>query len=262
MSDRAPEALFVGDTSDPWVEAIALAMPKATARLIPGDGHAGTDGTFDDAPVIVVHRPILCARDGEAFRLIKARGPKAPKLILCLGPNVRAREIELWAKPADVILYEATASETIARHVAAWTSPRGDRPEVDVVAGTFETRRVTAESVEAAGYPSRSWRDWDGVPDGGWAVWEVPVLEPRWEATLRDQASRRAVVALIGFADRGLVTQARSHGASACLDFPCEPADLAFVLDRLASRPAIDPPHAVPPPMKAARGMRVWAGPT
>jgi len=65
---------------------------------------------------------------------------------------------------------------------------------------------------------------------------------------------------MIGFADRGLVTEARAAGASACLDFPCDLADLAFVLARLADRaetaPGFDASHAVPPPRMGLRVVR------
>ena len=59
------------------------------------------------------------------------------------------------------------------------------------------------------------------------------------------------MVALLGFADRATVGQARAHGASACLELPFDLADLVFVLDRLAA-PRIEPAHEVPPPPAAA----------
>ena len=55
---------------------------------------------------------------------------------------------------------------------------------------------------------------------------------------------------LLGFPDREMVTSARSRGAWACLDSPCDPADLAWVLDRVATGTISmqDRGHAVPPP--------------
>ena len=256
MSERDAKRLFLGDATDPWVAAIAGAMPEGTVRLSPGDEMP----EVEDAAVIVVHRPVLCSRDGEALAFIKGRKPTAPKVILCLGPHVRAREIERWGISADVILHEATAPETIGRHVAPKPRPRGPRPSVDVIGGTFESRRVTLAMCEAAGYPAKACRDWDDRPGDGPAVWEVPVLEPGWERAMRDQAGRGPVVALLGFADRETVRLARDNGASACLDFPCDPEDLAIAPDRATSRPIADPAHAVPPPMKAKKHVRLWTG--
>ena len=61
-------------------------------------------------------------------------------------------------------------------------------------------------------------------------------------------------------ADRATVGLARASGAFACLDLPCDPADLRFVLDRLAARigsttrdRSDGPSGAVPPPMARGR---------
>jgi hypothetical protein len=75
---------------------------------------------------------------------------------------------------------------------------------------------------------------------------------------LKQEADTRPVLALMGFADRELVSLARSLGASACLDLPVDPADLAFVLDRMTARErrsgaGLDPAHPVPP---APAGLR------
>ncbi|MEJ7639102.1 MAG: hypothetical protein WKF75_14300 [Singulisphaera sp.] len=67
------------------------------------------------------------------------------------------------------------------------------------------------------------------------------------------------MVALLGFADRATVGQARAHGASACLELPYDLADLVFVLDRLAASRAV-PAHEVPPPPAAARRRHDLAG--
>jgi ActR/RegA family two-component response regulator len=59
-----------------------------------------------------------------------------------------------------------------------------------------------------------------------------------------------SVIALLGFADRGSVTQAREAGAVACLDWPCDVDDLVYVLDRTAASVEAtqgDPAHPVPP---------------
>jgi hypothetical protein len=97
-------------------------------------------------------------------------------------------------------------------------------------------------------------------PPAALCVWDVPVLEPGWSKDLSRRAKLGMVVALMGFADRSLVRQARAAGASACLDLPCDPADLVDVLDRLASL-RLDGAHDVPPPATLRRGHRAVAEP-
>jgi len=63
------------------------------------------------------------------------------------------------------------------------------------------------------------------------------------------RARTAAVVALLGFADRVIVAQAREAGASACLDWPCDLDDLTHVLDRAARSPRAsvgEPGHVLP----------------
>ena len=259
MDGDAPTALFLGDLDDPWVSAIAGALPLGASCLhVAGD----LPPLASLARVIVVQRSSLGPSDREVFLEWKDRAGIPPKLILCVGPQIRAGDLDRWAGPADVILHEATASETIARHVTAWRRPRHLRPPVTVVGGSFECRRILAATCEAAGERVRIARDWDEAPAGGVAVWDVPVLETSWATRLSLKATDRRIVCMMGFADRDLVTRARRNGASACLDVPYEPADLAFVLNRLAAeRPILlpfDPAHASPPRPK---GLRVGTRP-
>lgn len=260
MADAEPSVLFLGDLDDPWVAAIAEALPRRSARehcrdALPADPPA--------AGVVVAHRGVLTPPDGEALRRLRERGTR---VLLCVGPHVRARDVEQFAGTVDIVLPEATASETIARHLLVAGDESEDfatrpiRPMVAVVAGAFETRRMLAEACERAGYPARPFASWEEATPSRLAVWDAPVLDAGWDETLRAAAGRRSVVAMIGFADRGLVARAREAGAAACLDLPCDLDDLAFVLDRLALRPEplppIDGPHAVPPRPKGLRLVR------
>ena len=80
-------------------------------------------------------------------------------------------------------------------------------------------------------------------------------------ALLHDALARRVrvgpVVALIGFADRSLVAEAKGAGASAVLDLPFDLADLAAALDRLPlpspARPTRNEPGHPTPPRPASR---------
>jgi hypothetical protein len=122
------------------------------------------------------------------------------------------------------------------------------------VSTNYELRSVLAEACEAAGFAAEPVRDWSEASPRGLALWDVPVLEPGWPDQLARRSRLGPVVALIGFPDRALVTEARAQGASACLELPCGLGDLAGVLDRLVPGRG-EPPHDVPPP-PAALGRR------
>jgi CheY-like chemotaxis protein len=238
--------LFVGDLDDPWVVSLAEAMPAGSARFAcaqalpeswPETGHPGA--------VLVLHRATLGASD--ASRLARARQEgRFGRVVLCVGPHARYHQVQRWAAAGlvDVVLSEATAAEILPRAVAgnapraiAMSARTASRETVAVVSGLAEMKAYLAEAVLAAGYPSRGFRAWEGVPDSiRLAVWDVPTLETGWEAEMaRATARGRRVVALLGLAERELVTRARAAGVAACLDQPCDPADLAFVIDRVAA---------------------------
>ncbi len=258
VDQPAAGVVFLGDLSDPWVAEIADAFPDPVTRV---DLVNTWPESCPQARVVVAHRTILTVRDAEAIKAIKSRPGPSTRVILCVGPQIRAADLERWAGGADVILPEATASQVIARHVADHHRPLAFRPIVSVVSSLFEPRRLFVDCCAAAGFGSRAFDDWPEAPSHGLVVWDVPLLSPSWEAVLRKESSRRSVVCLMGFADRDLVARAAGAGASGWLDLPFDPADLAFVLDRVASRPvnayALDQPHAVPPQMKIARAARL-----
>jgi hypothetical protein len=118
---------------------------------------------------------------------------------------------------------------------------------------------MLADVVRRAGYPVETAREWSEVAPGGLVVWDVPMLEPGWQQALGAAARGRSVVTLMGFADRESVDRALRLGAAACLDLPCEAADLAFVLERLTT-PAgsrVDSGHRLPPaPSRVALARR------
>jgi hypothetical protein len=79
------------------------------------------------------------------------------------------------------------------------------------------------------------------------------MLDPGWPDRMARRSRSSSVIALMGFADREAVRTARETGASACLEWPCELDDLAYVLDRIAAPPRADTGHGVPPAPAVAR---------
>ena len=180
--------------------------------------------------------------------------------MLCLGAYARQHQWEPWAPLVDVTLPEATASETLPRHLAGAEGrprPAGSRPVVAVIGGDSALRSTIADACAAAGYAATPARGWVEAPLALPAVWIAPILEDDWARSLARAARTRPVIALIGFADRATVALARAHGVAACLDLPCDPADLAFVLDRLLLPDGrVEGAHLVPPAPAWARSSR------
>ena len=269
MNDPGHSVWFVGDLDDPWVAAIADALPQEVARrACAGDlPDEWLDAT--SAPgTLVLHRALLTPHDAEWLATLRSGRADPPRVVLCVGPHARHAELERLALLVDEVVPEATARDTIARHlpggeVRAPTALRGSGPGrcVSVVSEHFELRETLAEACEVAGYLAKPARDLSEAAPGGLAVWDIPVLGTDWPRGLARRASAGPVVALLGFADRATVGQARAHGASACLELPFDLADLVFVLDRLAAS-RIEPAHEVPPPPAAARRRRGPAGRT
>lgn len=242
MSDVArPEGWFVGDLDDPWVASIAGCLPGSFAQYaLVGDLPESAPWERGPGSVLVLHRPTLSQRDHERLKSYRATNRFA-RVILCVGPHARHAQVQQWSEVVDVVLAEATASETIARYIEAGSARQGFReaprvpPQPVVIVGTDrELSRWLEDVCTRFGFRPIPRRSWAEAPEGPIALWHAPVLEPRWTDQLAEAAGQRRVVALIGLADRELVRLARSSGAAACLDLPCDPEDLAFVLGRLA----------------------------
>jgi hypothetical protein len=255
---------FVGDLADPWVASLADALPAGSCLFnAAGDFTDGwPEAALENGPppcAVVVHRTSLGARVAE--RLVRLRASTssstgvAPRLILCVGPHVRHAELERWSARGvvDAIVPEATARDTIGRHLLAndgnptpWRLSRA-QPLVAIVSASCELRNTLADACRALGYPPEPVCDWSEARSAGLAIWDVPVLDPDWTGALARRARSGVVVVLLGFASRRLVGQARAHGASACLELPCDLLDLGHVLDRMTALRG-DVGHAVPPP--------------
>src|SRR4051812_37062456 len=137
MEGPGPAALFVGDLDDPWVAAIADALPRGTIRLsCPGDLPDDWPIAAKSARTLILHRQILTNADAERLDHLLEAQVQRSRIILCVGPHARYQQVERWRPRVGVILPEATASETIARHLdeaRARFRPPCDRPRVAVV---------------------------------------------------------------------------------------------------------------------------------
>jgi hypothetical protein len=260
MNASGRSVWFVGDLDDPWVVGIADAIPRGVHRVdCAGEWSEGLLEDLPDPATLVIHRALLGAPGAERLARLRKERSGSLRILLCVGPHVRYADLARWSALVDVVLPEATARETIARHVLSGEGRAGgddrgpaSRPCIDVVSSQFELREALADVCLSAGFPVRKASDWAEVAPGGLAVWDVPVLETDWGRALARRSRIGTVVALIGFADRVLVGQARAQGASACLELPCDPADLIVVLDRLCSS-RCDRTHEVPPPPRVLR---------
>jgi hypothetical protein len=249
---------FVGDLGDPWVAAIADSLPGDVRRVhCAGPLHERVLGGRAAPARLALHRGLLTPRDADCLARYRAGGSPPPRVVLCLGPHVRHAELERWAAQGlfDDVVPEATAGDTLARRLTAAeggvTRPLGTRPRLAVVSANHEMRETLVEACELAGFPATPARDWSEAPAHRLALWDVPVLERGWADEMARRSQLGPVVALIGFPDRALVAEARERGASACLELPCDLADLVAVLDRLTPLRA-EPPHAFPPAPAAA----------
>jgi CheY-like chemotaxis protein len=254
-SDRA--TWFAGDLDDPWVVAIAEALPRDTLRIdCPVDLPEFWPIERPTPFALVLHRSNLTLTDAQRLLRLKARADQTPRVVLCLGPQTRYVDAERWSRLVDAVLPEATARETVARHALAIERrpirSGSPRPKISVVSTNYELRTTLAEAARSGGLAAEAISDVADAPPGVATVWDVPVLEPDWPDRLQRLAKSGPVVALLGFADRTTVTHARRSGASACLDLPCDVGDLLAVLDRVATV-RLDHAHELPPPPVAMR---------
>ena len=256
MDDRDRDAgrsvRFVGNLDDPWVASIAEALPATTERVrCPSDMPEELTDPETAPGVLVLHRAVLSRHDAEGLRRLRS-GPTPPRVVLCHGPHVRYADLDRWADLFDATVPEATAREVIARRVfppgdgVERRAAAGSRPRVAVVSANAALRLTLAEACEAAGYPVSAARDWHEAPAAGPAVWDVPVLELDRPQAQPPRGRADPVIALIGFADRAVVTEARARGAAACMELPVDLADLVAVLDRLTAARG-EAAHELPP---------------
>ena len=273
---------FLGDMDDLWVVSILTAMGDSpNVRAIPCRGELPEHLFEPTRPpqVIVLHRSRLTAADPltlERWRPNPRVNP-LPHLILCFSPYVRYAELERCSRGVDLAISEATAAETLSRHVSRLlerrdapprAAPAADCLPVQVISSNHELRAVLSEICLAEGFKVSTGREFTAQWQGRAAVadraanpmltlWDIPVLEPDWPRLLEERTKLGPVVALLGFADRATVGQARASGAAGCLDLPLDVNDLVHVIERVNRKlrsgsstkfeGRIEPAHAVPP---------------
>jgi hypothetical protein len=202
---------------------------------------------------VVIHRPILTALDVQRLGRLRARGEPTTRVILCVGPHARHDDLVHSARVVDAVLPEATASETIRRHVGQPRARPALRPTIGVISGLHDVRGLLVDVCRGVGYRAEADDDRDDLAPRGVVIWDVPMLDPGWPGRMARRSRSSSVIALLGFADREAVTTARESGASACLEWPCDLDDLAYVLDRVVALPRADPGHFLPPAPASAR---------
>jgi len=282
MDATGPTIRFVGDLGDPWVMEILGSisdLSEVHAVMCVGDV---PDRLFEpDQPprLLIVHRTRLSQADAariEQWRSVP-RVNALPRVILCFSPYVRYAELERCSRGVDLAISEATAVETLSRHVSRLLERRDEPPRaapaadclpVQVISSNHELRAVLSEICLAEGFKVSSGREftaqWQGRAAGAdraanqmLTLWDIPVLVADWPRMLEERTRLGPVVALLGFADRATVGQARASGAAGCLDLPLDVNDLVHVIERVNRKlrsdsstkfeGRIEPAHAVPP---------------
>jgi hypothetical protein len=290
MDATEPIIRFVGDLHDPWVQELLRSISDGTSLHAEMCAGEIPDRLFDPnqpPKLLIMHRNQLSLADAArigAWRSV-ARAVPMPRLILCYSPYVRYAELERCSRWVEVMIPEATAVETLGRHVSRLLEPRGvgtreaalaaDCLPVQVISSDYALRAVLTDVCVAEGFKVTSDREFEtprwgptpaAEPQPGQVLtlWDIPLLEPSWPRWLENHAKLGPVLGLLGFADRAAVRQARASGALACLDLPVDVFDLVHVLLRVnrtwrsdsKSKPSsrIESAHVLPPaPVSRAR---------
>jgi hypothetical protein len=228
--------VFAGEPNDPWSSGIAARLGPATVRLERDGLEPGPlRNLLSRARLLVLHAPAPTARDLELVAHARAAGNS--RIVFCSGMTARYHQLEPLSALCDVMIPETTAVAAIDRQAAIATGASCGEPllmpcSVAVVSTNFEMRTMLADALARGGFVARPVRDFRDAPPGQLALWDVPVLEADWRGRLAHETKIRAVIALAGFLDRALVGQMLGCKARCCLDLPCDPADLRWVLRR------------------------------
>jgi hypothetical protein len=245
MDAQPAHVALAADFRDDWARRLAGVLPRWVLCL---DQPRGIPRQWppevEHLNVLVVHRSWLGAQDLEGLQALRRQPTRPGRVVLCLGSLARYMPSERASLIVDSVVSEATALEVLPRW-AGIDPLRPDPPEeplmVGVVSGLYETRMMLTEALGAAGLRVQPARDWSELPADMPCVWDAPVLQPDWLNLLERHAANRPLVVLAGFADRAMVAACRDRGAAAVLDWPVDPADLAYVVQRVARDPGTPP---------------------
>ena len=132
---------FLGDLSDPWIAAIADALPSSiSVRRIdcPADvpDHPFQPGR--PPRLVVVHRQHWTASDARRFKSWREPRPSGagPTLYLCFSPYFRHEELERLLPLFDQTVPEAIAADVLPGRVARLID-RSARPFVGAPVASF-----------------------------------------------------------------------------------------------------------------------------
>jgi len=273
---------FIGDLEDPWVAAIADALPANLPTL-----RLNCSGDVPEEPfeprrlprLIVLHRHRLSAQDRANIKQWREQveSETKPTVVLCVSPYVRYEDAERALGLVDHLIPEGTAADILPGRIARIISdapacaPRrnGLSFAIEVSGRNEDLCRTLVEVCARAEYRATAIDDLlaaeftrarpaaSPAPERTLTIWEVPVLEPRWSDVLeRRVLATGPLIGLLGFADRATVSRAKAKGAVACLDLPFEIDDLVDSVERAADSRApehwplparVEPPHQLPP---------------
>jgi hypothetical protein len=273
---------FLGDLDDPWVAAIADALPaELTIERVPCAGDVPEE-PFPRSQLprfIIVHRHWLNAQDRARIKRWKEQPEpeRNPTIILCISPYVRYEDTERMLGVVDHVIPEGTAADILPGRIARRSPGATGRDAqlsgvsfaIEVSGKNEELCRTLVEVCTRAGHGAVVIDDLlagelanrrqpaTPEPERTLTIWEVPVLEPGWMDVLKARVLETGpLIGLMGFADRASVSQAKAKGAVACLDLPFAIEDLLDSVDRAAQSRAAEhwplparaePPHQLPP---------------
>jgi len=273
---------FIGDLEDPWVAAIADALPASLGveRLnCTGDVPEEPFGQGQLPRLIVLHRHRLSALDRARVKRWREQTETEikPAVVLCVSPYVRYEEIERVLGLVDQVVPEGTAADILPGRIVRYLKglaariPRanGEAFAIEVSGRNEDLCRTLVEICTRAGYRALAIDDLlagdfvrarpapSPTAERTLTIWEVPVLEPGWSEVLERRAiATGPVIGLMGFADRAMVSRAKTQGAAVCLELPFEIEDLIDSVERAAGSRApeqwplparAEPPHQLPP---------------
>ena len=234
---------FVGDFTDPWVAALVENFPREVGRFPVSESLPRTwPEEILKSEAVILHRPWLTSSDAERLQSLRGRPGSPPRVLLCTGLLPRYQQTERWVPLVDRIVSETHPTQLLLRWLLKEKLPvnrnqplKEPRPTLAVVSRVHEIRQLMAEICKEAGFPNQAGREWCDVGPGLPGLWDVPILEPDWQTELRIEARNRPIIAVAGFLDRSLTTQMLGCGARACVDLPCDPDEICWLMESLSS---------------------------